>query len=326
MSTLPDPHRPRLFDKVREALRLARYSRRTEEAYVAWIRRLIRFHPGRHPRDLGAPELTAFLTHLAVERHVSASTQNQALAAILFLYRRVLQLELPFLEDFTRATRPPRSPVVLERDEVRALLAEMRGIPQLVAKLMYGSGARLTEALQVRVKDLDLERSTLTIRGGKGGRDRVTVIPQALRDELRAHLETVRRQHDWDLRHGGGWVELPDALDRKLPNAGREWPWQWVFPATRTYVERETGQVRRHYLHESVIQREVKRAAARAQIPKRVTTHTLRHSFATHLLESGADIRTVQELLGHQDVSTTQIYTHVLKRGPGGVISPMDRL
>ena len=326
MTTLPDPRRPGLFEKVRETLRLARYSRRTEEAYVAWIRRLIRFHGGRHPRTLGAEEIKAFLTFLAVERHVSASTQNQALAAILFLYKKVLQLDLPFLEDFTRASRPPRVPVVLSRDEVRALLAEMRGVPRLVARLMYGSGVRLLEALSVRVKDLDLERCTLTVRDGKGARDRVTVIPQALRDELRRHLETVRLQHERDLRHGAGWVELPDALARKMPSAGREWPWQWVFPATRPYVDRVSHQLRRHYLHESVIQREVKRAAARARIPKRVTTHTLRHSFATHLLESGADIRTVQELLGHRDVSTTQVYTHVLNRGPGAVVSPMDRL
>jgi integron integrase len=326
MTMPPEARRPGLLETMRHALRTAHYSRRTEEAYVAWIRRLIRFHRGQHPRTLGAEELSAFLSHLAVKRGVSASTQNQALAAILFLYRRVLQLDLPFLEEFTRATRPPRVPVVLSREEVRALLAEMRGVPLLVARLMYGSGARLLEALMVRVKDLDLERCTLTIRDGKGHRDRVTMIPQSLRDELRGHLEAVQRQHEWDLRHGGGWVELPDALARKMPNAGREWPWQWVFPATRSYVDPVTRRLHRHHLHETVIQREVKRAAARARIPKRVTTHTLRHSFATHLLESGADIRTVQELLGHRDVSTTQIYTHVLNRGPGAVISPIDRL
>jgi integron integrase len=318
--------RPRLLDRVRGAIRAAHYSRRTEDAYVGWIRRYILFHRKRHPVEMGAPEVVAFLTALAVERRVSASTQNQALAALLFLYRRVLAVELPWLDEVVRAKRPSRVPVVLTREEVREVLSRVEGTAGLVATLLYGAGLRLLEALQVRAKDLDFARGEIVVRDGKGGKDRRTMLPGSLRQRLEHHLETVIAQHAADLTRGAGWVELPGALARKYPNAGREWPWQWVFPATRLYVDRESGERRRHHLHETVVQRAVKQAAIRARLSKRVTCHTFRHSFATHLIEGGYDIRTVQELLGHRDVSTTMIYTHVLNRGGLGVISPADRL
>src|SRR5712691_5801840 len=317
----PDPSHsrpPRLFDRVREAARIRHYSRRTERAYLAWIRRFIFFHGKRHPAEMGAPEITKFLSSLAVEGNVAASTQNQALSALLFLYRDVLEQDLPWLDDVVRAKRPVRLPVVLTREEVRTLLIHMRGVPRLMAILLYGAGLRLLECARLRVKDVDFARNQLTVRGGKGDKDRMTMLPAVVKTELTRHLELAKQQHEADLRHGAGWVELPSALSRKYPNAGREWPWQWVFPATRIYVERATGQRRRHHLHESVLQR--------AAIPKRATCHTFRHSFATHLLEDGHDIRIVQELLGHRDVTTTMIYTHVLNRGPAGVRSPADRM
>ena len=318
--------KPRLLDRVREAIRIRHYSRRTEKAYVHWIKRYIFFHGTRHPAEMGAPEVTAFLTSLAVHGKVAASTQNQALSALLFLYREVLGVELPWLDDIVRAKRPLHLPVVLTRDEVRAVLQRLDGAPRLMALLLYGAGLRLLECCRLRVKDVDFATNQIVIRDGKGRKDRVTMLPAAVKAALTVHLKGAHEQHQADLRHGAGWVELPGALLRKYPNAGREWGWQWVFPATRFYVERITGQRRRHHLHESVLQRAVKDAVRAARIAKPATCHTFRHSFATHLLEESHDIRTIQELLGHQDVSTTMIYTHVLNRGPAGVQSPADRM
>ncbi|PYM15956.1 MAG: integron integrase [Candidatus Rokuibacteriota bacterium] len=318
--------KPRLLDRVRDAIRTRHYSRRTEKAYVHWIRRYIFFHDKRHPAEMGAPEVTAFLTALAVRDKVAASTQNQALAALLFLYRVVLGVELPWLDEVVHARRPQFLPVVLTRDEVRAILQGLNGAPRLMAVLLYGAGLRLLECCRLRMKDVDFATNQIVIRDGKGRKDRVTMLPAAIKPGLIAHVERVRKQHEADLRHGAGWVELPGALARKYPNAGRDWAWQWVFPATRFYVDSATRQHRRHHLHESVLQRAVKDAVRAAGIPKPATCHTFRHSFATHLLEDGHDIRTVQELLGHRDISTTMIYTHVLNRGPAGVKSPADRM
>jgi len=321
-----DPPKPRLLDRIRDAVRARHYSRRTEEAYVAWIRRYVLFHGKRHPAEMGAGEITQFLTDLAVRGKVAASTQNQALSALLFLYREVLGQEIPRLEDVVRAKRPRRLPVVLTRDETRAVLDRLRAVPRLMALLLYGAGLRVLECARLRVKDVDLASNQIIVRAGKGDRDRVTMLPAAVKASLARHLELVRCQHEQDLARGAGWVELPGALMRKYPNAGREWGWQWIFPATRIYVDRVTGQRRRHHLHETVLQRAVADAVRRAGISKPATCHTFRHSFATHLLEDGYDIRTVQELLGHRDVSTTMIYTHVLNRGPGAVRSPADRM
>lgn len=320
------PRQPRLLDRVRDALRARHYSRRTEEAYTAWIRRYILFHGKRHPAEMGAVELTQFLTSLAVQGQVAASTQNQALSALLFLYREVLGHEVPWLDDLVYAKRPRRLPVVLTRDEVRTLLDHLQGVSRLMALLLYGAGLRVLECARLRVKDVDFARNQVIVRAGKGDKDRVTMLPAAVKADLARRLDHVRRQYEQDRRRGAGWVELPGALLRKYPNTGREWGWQWVFPATRIYVDRVTGQRRRHHLHETVLQRAVRDAVRRAGIGKHATCHTLRHSFATHLLEDGHDIRTVQELLGHRDVSTTMIYTHVLNRGPGAVRSPADRL
>ncbi len=273
-----------------------------------------------------APEITAFLTSLAVDGRVAASTQNQALSALLFLYRDVLEVDLPWLDGIVRAKRPERLPVVLTREEVRAVLGRLDGMPRLMACLLYGAGLRVLECCRLRVQDVDFSANQIVVRGGKGDKDRVTMLPAAVKADLARHLAGVRAQHQRDLTVGAGWVELPTALLRKYPNAGREWAWQWVFPATRIYRDRLTGQLRRHHLHESVLQRAVKDAVRRAGIAKRASPHTLRHSFATHLLEDGHDIRTVQELLGHRDVSTTMIYTHVLNRGPAAVRSPVDRM
>jgi integron integrase len=321
------PRRPaRVLDRVREAARLRHFSRRTEEAYAGWIRRFILFHGVRHPAEMGAAEVVAFLSHLAVQDRVSASTQNQALSALLFLYRVVLERELRGLDAAVRASQPRRLPVVLSQAEVRALLDELHGVPRLVALLLYGGGLRLLEALRLRVKDLDFARRQIAVRRGKGDRDRMTTLPGRSVEPLRAHLGRVAQLHYEDLADGLGWAPLPGALARKHPRAGFEWAWQYVFPATRLGTDLATGRRFRHHLHETVLQRAVKRAAERARLGKRATCHTLRHSFATHLLESGADIRTVQELLGHRDLRTTMIYTHVLSRGPLGVSSPADRL
>ncbi len=326
MSQAAEPRRPKLLDQVRAAIRARHYSRRTEDAYVDWIKRFIIFHGMRHPAEMGPPELTAFLSSLAVRRKVAPSTQNQALAALLFLYRRVFAVDLPWLDEVVRAKKPMRLPVVLSPNEVRRVLDGMNGTPRLMAGAMYGSGMRLLECCRLRVKDVDFERRHIVVRDGKGGKDRVTMLPDSLREPLSGMLDSDRAMHQSDLDRGAGWVELPHALDRKYPNAGREWIWQWVFPATRFYRDRATGQTRRHHLHESVLQRAIRAAVVGAGIGKPATSHSLRHSFATHLLESGYDIRTVQELLGHRDVSTTMIYTHVLNRGGRGVISPADRL
>jgi integron integrase len=315
-----------LLDRVRGVLRTRHFSRRTEQAYVAWIRRFILFHGTRHPDRLGSPEVAGYLSHLASRREVSASTQNQAFSALLFLFRDVLGRELAGLNHVPRARLPERLPIVLTREEVAAVLRQMRGTPRLMCALMYGSGLRLLECCRLRVKDLDFSRQELLIRDGKGQRDRVTVLPGQLTPPLRAHLERVRRQHDADVNANAGYVALPGALARKYPNAHREWPWQWVFPARRVYTDAATGERRRHHLHETVLQREFAAAVRAAQLTKPATCHTLRHSFATHLLESGYDIRTIQELLGHADVSTTMIYTHVLNRGGRGVRSPLDLL
>jgi integron integrase len=325
-TTPAGPRPPRLLDRVRAAARIRHYSPRTEDAYVAWVRRDILFHGKRHPTEMGAPEVTRFLTSLAVNGRVAASTQNQALSALLFLYRDVLELDLPWLDGIVRARRPERLPVVLTREEVRAVLQRLDGVPRLMACLLYGAGLRLLECCRLRVQDVDFASHQILVRAGKGDKDRVTMLPEAVKPDLARHLERVREQHRRDLQHGAGWVELPMALARKYPNAGREWAWQWVFPATRTYVDRLIGHRRRHHLHESVLQRVVKEAVLKAGIAKRASPHTLRHSFATHLLEDNHDIRTVQELLGHRDVSTTQIYTHVLNRGPAAVRSPADRM
>jgi integron integrase len=317
---------PRLLDQVRHAIQVRHYSRRTADAYVGWIRRFILFHGKRHPAQMGEAEVTAFLSSLAVNRRVSASTQNQALSAILFLYQHVLGRELEWLDKVVRAKAPARLPVVLTRDEVRAILSCLSGTPGLVGRLLYGSGLRLLECLRLRVEDLDFGRNEIVVRGGKGDRDRRTMLPSSLRGDLTQHLELVQIQHQADLKRGWGWVEMPGALARKYPNAGRDCAWQWVFPATRHYVDRTTGQRRRHHLHETVMQRAVRSAVLKGGIAKPATCHSFRHSFATHLLEDGHDIRTVQELLGHKDVSTTMVYTHVLNRGGRGVLSPVDRL
>ena len=317
---------PRLLDRVREAIRARHYSRRTEKAYVGWIKRYIFFHNKRHPAEMGGAEVTRFLTALAIEGRVAASTQNQALNAVLFLYRVVLQQDLPWLDEIVRAQRPVHVPVVLTRDEVRRVLARLQGPSRLIVLLLYGAGLRLLEAAQLRVKDVDVATNQIVIRNGKGGKDRTTMLPVVAKAALLEQLDVIRRQHREDLQRGAGWVALPEALERKYPNAGRELGWQWIFPATRHYVDRLSGQRRRHHLHESVIQRAVKRALRQADIAKPASCHTFRHSFATHLLEDGHDIRTVQELLGHRDVSTTMIYTHVLNRGPAAVRSPADRL
>jgi integron integrase len=317
---------PKLLEQVSHAIRARHYSRRTEDSYRRWIKRFILFNGKRHPLEMGEKEVIRFLSYLATDRHVSASTQNQALNAILFLYREVLKRDLDWLDGIVRAKKPHRLPVVLTQDEVQEILTRMHGTPLIMASLLYGAGMRLMECARLRVKDVDFARGEITIRDGKGRKDRVTLLPARVKGQLAEYTARIRLQHERDLRRGRGSVALPDALSRKYPNACREWPWQWVFPATRFYQDSESGEYRRHHLHESVLQRAVKEAVRSAGIAKRASCHTLRHSFATHLLEKGYDIRTIQELLGHSDVSTTMIYTHVLNRGGRGVRSPLDEM
>ena len=315
---------PKLLPRLRDALRLRHYSIRTEQAYVDWVRRFVVFHGRRHPARLGASEVQAFLTHLAVERSVSSSTQNQAKSALLFLYREVLAVDLPWLDEVVGAKLSRRLPVVLTPSEVRLLLAELSGTMGLVASLLYGTGLRLIEALRLRVKDIEFERREILVRDGKGAKDRVTVLPENLIAALQTQLALVRKLHLRDLDAGCGDVWLPDALQVKYPNAARRWGWQWVFPSITRSVDPRSGAEHRHHLHENSVQRSVSIAARRAGIVKPCSPHVLRHSFATHLLQAGYDIRTVQELLGHADVKTTMIYTHVLNRGGRGVRSPLD--
>jgi integron integrase len=312
--------------RTHEVIRARNYSRRTAKAYVGWIKRFLQFNRGRDPRELGEPEISRFLTYLANQRKVSSATQNQAASALLFLYRKVFRKEIERLNDVVRAKPAKRLPVVLTRAEVQAILDQLGDVQHLMVQLLYGGGLRLMECLRLRVKDIDFDERSITIRCGKGNKDRVTVLPDKMILSLRRHLLKVRALHEQDLRDGAGWVEMPNALGRKFPRAGQEWPWQWVFPASRHYSDSETGQRRRHHYHETSLQRVVKQAAYKAGITKRVSCHIFRHSFATHMLEDGTDIRTLQELLGHSSVTTTQIYTHVLKRGPHGVRSPLDRL
>ena len=317
--------KPRLLAQVREQIRLKHYSIRTEHVYCEWVKRFIRFHLYRHPAEMGAAEVEAFLTDLAVRRNVSASTQNQALAALLFLYKHVLKLDLPWLGEVVRAKKPVRLPVVLSIAEVQQLMAQLHGDIWLIASLLYGSGMRLMEVLRLRVKDVDFSRQAILIRDGKGMKDRITVLPQRLQMPLKQHLLAVRARHQLELDAGRGDVYLPFALAKKYPNAPRELGWQYVFPASGLSVDPRSGAVRRHHVDDKRVQRSFKRAVEAAGILKLATPHTLRHCFATHLLESGQDIRTVQELLGHADVKTTMIYTHVLNRGGLAVMSPLDR-
>lgn len=317
---------PRLLDRVRQIARVRRLAASTERAYTHWVRRFVLFHRRTHPRDLGEGDVAAFLTHLAARDHVAASTQNQALAALLFLYEHVLGRPLSPMEGIVRARRPKRLPTVLSPDEVARVLALMSGDSRLVATLLYGAGLRLMEALRLRVKDVDMDRGELTIREAKGNKDRVTVLPDCLRGTLGEVLHRGGRFHAAEVEEGRGRVMLPGAFARKHPAAEQAWPWQWVFPASKYFRDRETGRWYRHHLHETVVQKAIREAVIRAGIAKRASCHTLRHSFATHLLQAGYDIRTVQELLGHNDVKTTMIYTHVLNRGGRAVRSPADLL
>ncbi len=330
---MPQPDSPvrktnlKALDRVvRNALRTKHYALRTEKAYVQWILRFVAFHHDRRPSDMGAPEIRQFLTYLATERRVTASTQNQALGAVVFLYRHVLKKDVGDFSDFPRARRPKRLPVVLSRPEVQALLARIQGVEGLVVRLIYGTGMRISEALRLRIKDLGFDRNEITVRAGKGDRDRRVPLPASVVPDLLEHLDARRRQYEADRAEGMHEVELPDALARKYPQAPFEWKWQFVFASPTFTVDPRTGARRRHHLHPIRVQRAVKKAATGAKITAHVTPHTLRHCFATHLLEAGQDIRTVQALLGHADVRTTMIYTHVLNKGPMGVVSPLDTL
>lgn len=309
---------PKLLDRLRLALRARHYSLRTERTYAHWVKRFIFFHNVRHPAEMAKPEINAFLTHLAVKEKASASTQNQALSALLFLYRQVLGREVGELGQVIRARKAERLPVVMTREEVKSVLANLSGDKRLMASLMYGAGLRLMECLRLRVQDIDFSRNEIAIRDGKGAKDRITMLPESLKVPLREHLKTVRTVHERDLAEGWGRVELPMALDQKYPAAPAAWGWQWVFPQEKRWKNRKTGQEGRHHVHETILQRAVREAVRRAGVVKRASCHSLRHSFATHLLEAGYDSRTIQELLGHKDVATTMIYTHVLNRGATG--------
>ncbi|MDX2022646.1 MAG: integron integrase [Deltaproteobacteria bacterium] len=319
------PSKPRtLLEQARMVLTVRHYSDRTKKAYCHWIRRFVAYHNRRHPKEMGEAEVTQFLSHLAIDKKVSASTQSQALAALLFLYQHVLGRDLDWLDGVQRAKGPTKLPCVLTRNEVFAVLNRLREPTWLVAALIYGSGLRLMEALTLRIKDVDFERRTITVRRGKGAKDRHTMLPDFVANDLARHIFRCRQQHERDLAQGAGFVALPNALSRKMPGAAKQWAWQWIFPAKGFYLHQESGQMRRHHLHESGVQRTIRAAVLESGITKPATAHSLRHSFATHLLEAGQDIRTIQELLGHSDVTTTMIYTHVLNRGPMGVSSPLD--
>lgn len=318
--------KPKLLDQLRDRIRLKHYSRRTEDVYLDWTKRYILYHNKRHPQEMGKKEIEDFLTYLATERNVAAATQNQAKAALQFLYKEVLEIQLPWLDEVEQAKKPKRLPVVLTEKEVQALLARIPQSCSLLARLIYGTGMRLLEAFRLRVQDLDFDRAEVLIREGKGAKDRVTMLPQSLIEPLKDHLKQVKKVHEQDLLKGLGEVWLSESVARKYPNAGREWIWQYVFPSARLSVDPRSGVTRRHHLDEKALQRAIKQAASDAGLTKNVTPHTLRHSFATHLLQAGYDIRTVQELLGHKDVQTTMIYTHVLNKGGFGVTSPLDRL
>ncbi|MEO8062707.1 MAG: integron integrase [Pseudomonadota bacterium] len=320
--TRMDP--PRLMDQVRQAIRLRRLRHRTEQAYVDWIKRFILFHDKRHPSSMGGPEVERFLSYLAQHRNVAAATQAQALSALLFLYKRVLNVDLPWLDSVVRAKRPKRLPTVLTQKETHRVIANLKGAYWLIGGLLYGGGLRLTEALRLRTKDLEFDRLRLVVRDGKGAKDRVTLLPASLVNPLRSHLSTVRQLHSQAIERGYGGVELPDALGRKYPRAHLDWAWQYVFPAATASVDPRCSVRRRHHINEDSVQRNVRNAARAAGIEKPVSPHTFRHSFATHLLENGYDIRTVQELMGHKDVTTTQIYTHVMAEGTSLVRSPFD--
>jgi integron integrase len=315
---------PKLIDQLTDALRTRHYSPKTEDAYVMWVKRYIRFHKMRHPKDMAEPEINEFLTHLAVEEKLSASTQNQALSALLFLYRHVFGLDIGDLGEVVRARKSHHIPVVMTREETRAVLAKMNGETKLMAELLYGAGLRLSECLCLRVQDLDLPSGEIVVFNGKGMKDRVTVLPEGIKAALQQHLASVRAVHERDLADGFGRVQIPEALQRKYPNAAAEWKWQWVFPQAHRWKDPATGEQGRHHIDESILQRAVKEAVCAAGITKRVGCHTFRHSFATHLLAAGYDIRTIQELLGHKSVNTTMIYTHVLNKGGRGVTSPLD--
>jgi integron integrase len=318
--------KPKLLDRYRRELRVRHYSRRTEKSYVGWVRRFVRFHDMKHPKQLGSDDVARFLTDLAQFHNVSASTQSQAASALIFLYKRVLGIDMGWIDNVVRAKSSKRLPVVLTREEVKAILKQLDGVKRLIVSLLYGSGLRLLECLQLRVKDVDLSVCEIRVRRAKGDKDRITMLPLSIKEELTAHIASVEEQHRRDLAAGGGFVRLPDALERKYSNAAREWSWQFVFPATRLHSDANTEKRYRHHLHETAVQRSVKQAIRRTGITKHASCHTFRHSFATHLLEDGYDIRTVQELLGHSSVKTTMIYTHVLNRGGLGVRSPVDVL
>jgi integron integrase len=318
--------KPKLLDRLSEALRSRHYSRRTEQSYSHWVKRFIYFHNIRNPAEMAEPEINAFLTHLAVKEKVSASTQNQALSALLFLYRNVLGRKIGDLGEVIRARKPRHIPAVMTREEVKTVLSHLKRDKWLMASLMYGAGLRLMECLRLRVQDVDFDRNEILIRDGKGAKDRITMLPESIKAKLQEHLMGVKKIHEGDLADGWGRVQMPTALDRKYPNAPADWRWQWVFPQENRWVNLRTKEQGRHHMDESLVQKAVKEAVANAGLTKHATCHTFRHSFATHLLEAGYDIRTVQELLGHNDVKTTMIYTHVLNRGPGAVRSPADGL
>jgi len=318
--------KPKLIEQLREALRVRHYSRKTEATYIHWVKRFIFFHHVRHPREMAEPEINAFLSHLALKEHVSASTQNQALCAIIFLYRYTLEKKIGDLGEVIRARKPVRLPVVMTKEEVKAVLDCLSRDKSLIACLMYGAGLRLMECLRLRVQDVDFNLNQITVRDGKGNKDRITMLPSSVKKSLAEHLSNIKKIHEADICKGFGRVLMPDALARKYPNASKEWRWQWIFPQESLWLNKETGERGRHHIDESIIQKVVKEAVAKAGLVKRATCHTFRHSFATHLLEDGYDIRTVQELLGHKDLKTTMIYTHVLNKGPAAVRSPADNL